>query len=103
MKQIDFTSHPKKTIAELDVLYPPDRLLILEDVLSSKKNFNFIFQDLIDMMKYGFEKDAVRKRRIGRVKHLMMVSSSTASQNFMSHVSTSNPAHSNTKTKSQST
>lgn len=64
MKQIDFTSHPKKTIAELDVLYPPDRLLILEDVLSSKKNFNFIFQDLIDMMKYGFEKDAVRKRPV---------------------------------------
>ena len=64
MAKIDFNSHPKRSFEELNKLYPPDLLLIIEDVLASKKNFNFIFQDLIDIMKYGFEKEEIRKRPI---------------------------------------
>ena len=64
MAKIDFNGHPKKSKEELDTLYPPDLLLIIEDVLASKKNFNLVFQDLIDIMKYGFEIDEVRKRPI---------------------------------------
>lgn len=60
--KIDFTNHPKKSIDELDNLYPSDLLLVIEDVLSSKKTFQMIFQDLIDIMKYGFENESVRKR-----------------------------------------
>ena len=64
MAKIDFTNHPKKSREELDQLYPPDLLLIVEDILQSKKTFQLIFQDLIDIMKYGFEVEAVRKRPI---------------------------------------
>ena len=60
--KIDFTNHPKKSRDELDKLYPANLLLIIEDVLSSKKTFQLIFQDLIDIMKYGFEDANVRKR-----------------------------------------
>ena len=62
--KIDFNGHPKKSKEELDKLYPPDLLLLIEDVLSSKKTFRMIFQDFIDIMKYGFEIEAVRKRPI---------------------------------------
>lgn len=62
MAKIDFNNHPTKSKEELDRLYPPDLLLIIEDVLASKKNFRLIFQDLIDIMKYGFEIDEIRKR-----------------------------------------
>lgn len=64
MAKIDFNGHPKKSKDELDKLYPTDLLLIIEDVLSSKKTFQLIFQDLIDIMKYGFEDASVRKRPI---------------------------------------
>ena len=62
--EIDFHNHPKKSEKELFAQYPPDLLLIIEQVLSSKKTFQMIFQDLIDMMKYGFERNEVRHRII---------------------------------------
>ena len=52
MAKIDFNGYPKHSIEELDRMYPPDLLLIIEDVLATKKNFVAIFQDLIDIMKY---------------------------------------------------
>lgn len=61
---IDFKEHPKKTEEELNKQYPPDLLLIIDQVLSSKKTFQLIFQDLIDIMKYGFEREEVRHRII---------------------------------------
>lgn len=62
--KIDFTSHPIKTKEELDKLYPPDLLLVIEEILESKKTFRLVFQDLIDIMKYGFEYEEIRKRPI---------------------------------------
>ena len=59
---IDFRGHPTKTEQELMKEYPPDLLLIIDQVLASKKTFQIVFQDLIDMMKYGFERDEVRHR-----------------------------------------
>ena len=64
MKDIDFKSIPKQSFEELLAKYPPDLLLIIEDVLADRRNFLFIFQDLIDIMKYGFEKEEIRKRHI---------------------------------------
>lgn len=61
---IDFTGKPKRTPKELEEMYPADILLIVEDILASKKSFQWLFQDLIDIMKYGFEKPEVRKRPI---------------------------------------
>ena len=64
MDKIDFNSHPSKSKEELDKLYPPDLLLVIEDILSSKKTFYLVFQDLIDIMKYGFENEKIRKRPV---------------------------------------
>ena len=64
MAKIDFNGHPKKSKEELDKLYPADLLLVMEEVLSSKKAFQLVFQDLIDIMKYGFEDENVRKRPV---------------------------------------
>lgn len=64
MKEIDFKNSPKSTFEELLKKYPPDLLLIIEDILSDKQSFLFVFQDLIDIMKYGFEKEEIRKRPI---------------------------------------
>lgn len=64
MKEIDFTNHPKKSEEELAKLYPPDLLLIISDIFQSKKTLHLVFQDLIDIMKYGFENAEVRKRLI---------------------------------------
>jgi hypothetical protein len=64
MVEIDFKKHPKKSAGELDKLYPPDLLLILEDIFATKHTFIVIFQDLIDIMKYGFEHEVIRKRPI---------------------------------------
>lgn len=62
MAKINFTDHPKKTVEELDRLYPPDLLFVIEEIFVSKKTFHLIFQDLIDIMKYGFEDARIRKR-----------------------------------------
>ena len=59
---IDFTHHPRLSEAELNKLYPPDLLLIIEDVLKTQRDFVAVFQGLIDLMKYGFERDELRKR-----------------------------------------
>ena len=64
MKEIDFTNHPKKSEEELEQLYPPDLLITISDIFNSKKALHLIFQDLIDIMKYGFEDESVRKRII---------------------------------------
>ncbi len=61
---IDFRNHPRKTEEELLRQYPPDLLLVMDQVLSSRKTFQMIFQDLIDMMKYGFEREEIRHRII---------------------------------------
>lgn len=62
MKQLDFTGKPEQTLEDLYKKYPDDILLIIEDILKDKRGFLMVFQDLIDFMKYGFEKDEIRKR-----------------------------------------
>lgn len=62
MKQLDFTGKPEQTLENLYKKYPDDILLIIEDILKDKRGFLMVFQDLIDFMKYGFEKDEIRKR-----------------------------------------
>lgn len=62
MKQLDFTGKPEQTLENLYKKYPDNILLIIEDILKDKRGFLMVFQDLIDFMKYGFEKDEIRKR-----------------------------------------
>ena len=64
MKDIDFRSTPKVPFEEILKKYPENLLLIIEDILKDRNGFNMIFQDMIDMMKYGFEKEEIRKKAI---------------------------------------
>lgn len=61
---IDFAGRPKKRPEEYDKLYPQNGVFVMEEIMSDKKAFTAFFQDLIDIMKYGFEKEEVRKRII---------------------------------------
>lgn len=61
---IDFKGIPLKSEKELFAQYPPDLMLVMDQVLASRKTFQMIFQDFIDMMKYGYERDEVRHRII---------------------------------------
>lgn len=64
MQEIDFIGKPKKTVEELEVAYPKDLLLVMTEVLSSQQAFRIVFQDLIDILKYGYEHEEVRHREI---------------------------------------
>ena len=64
VEAIDFRNRPLKSPRELDDLYPADILFVMDDVLSSRKAFQMIFQDLLDILKYGFEHEDIRKRII---------------------------------------
>lgn len=56
----DYENPPLKSEKELFSLYNKKMYLIMDDVLATKDAYKTIFQDLLDIMKYGFEKDSVR-------------------------------------------
>lgn len=62
--KIDFNGHPKKTPEELDAIYNDEHFLIIEEILESNKTYNVIFQDLLDILKYGFEYKEIRSRLV---------------------------------------
>jgi hypothetical protein len=62
--KIDYINKPKESLEELLDKYSLDKYLIMDDVLSSHKTYTYIYQQLIDMMKLGFEIEEVRKRPI---------------------------------------
>lgn len=57
---IDYYNKPTKSLDELLEKYNPGIYLILEDVLSSKRSHRFIYQDLLDILKWGFEIKEIR-------------------------------------------
>ena len=61
---IDYVSHPKESLMTLLEKYSPDIYLILDDVLSSKRAFKIIYQDMLDILKWGFEYKEIRTRPI---------------------------------------
>ncbi len=56
---------PEKTL--LDSYFKKDRFLIMHEVMQSVQTFTVVFQDILDIMKYGFEKEEYRKKTI-RIK-----------------------------------
>lgn len=62
--KIDYYEKPKKSLDELLERYNPDVYLILDDVLESKQTFRFIYQDILDILKWGFEREEIRTRLI---------------------------------------
>lgn len=62
--KINYYDKPEKNLEELLLRYKSDIYLILEDVLDSKRSFRFIYQDLLDILKLGFEIKEIRTRPI---------------------------------------
>lgn len=62
--RIDYTNHPALSFEELMSMYATHTVLCLDDVLSSLKTWRVVYQQLIDIMKYGFEDDDVRRTLI---------------------------------------
>lgn len=57
---IDYFNPPSEPLVELLGNFPEDSFLIMEDVLESKRSFRFIYQKMIDIMKYGFNEEPIR-------------------------------------------
>ncbi len=62
--KIDYTNKPESSLENLLEKFSLDTFLIIEDVLSGSKSYAFILQQLIDIMKWGFEIDEIRHRPI---------------------------------------
>lgn len=53
---------PKETLVR--VYFDPNMVLIMDEVLQNLENYTVVFQDLLDIMKYGFEIEEIRKQKI---------------------------------------
>lgn len=63
--EINYFSPPEKSEDGLrEYYFSPSRVFCMDDVLSSNKEYREFFQDLLDILKYGFEKEEVRKHEI---------------------------------------
>ena len=58
---IDYMGKPKETLVELLTRYH-GIYLIMDDVLATKKAFKIVFQDILDILKYGFEIRKIRHK-----------------------------------------
>lgn len=57
--RIDYKNKPKESLEEL-LLRFKNNYLIMDDVLASRKSWQFIYQSMLDIMKLGFEIEEVR-------------------------------------------
>ena len=62
--KIDYFHHPAFPEAELLSMYTPNTILDMDMVLANKENWCRVYQDLLDIMKYGFERKEIRNRTI---------------------------------------
>ena len=59
--KINYGGPPTLGFEELMELYSPKVLLILDEVLSSKETWTVVYQNIWDIMKYGFERKEIRE------------------------------------------
>lgn len=62
--KIDYKNKPTESLESLLDKYNNSMYLIMDDVLSSPKSYSLVYQQLIDIMKWGFEIEEIRKRKI---------------------------------------
>lgn len=62
--KIDYNKHPLLSEAELLSMYTPSTVLDMDMVLANKENWCRVYQDILDIMKYGFERKEIRNRTI---------------------------------------
>lgn len=66
--KIDYEGHPKRPLMELLTDYK-DHYLILDDVLATEDSYTIVYQDILDIMKYGFEYKNIREFPIKFIIH----------------------------------
>ena len=54
MINIDYKNHPKKPFKQIVREYTSN-ILILDDVLAGEDTYSFVYQDILDLLKYGLE------------------------------------------------
>lgn len=63
--KIDYHGKPEESLETLLDKYNPSKMfLIIDDVLSDLRGYNLVLQQLIDIMKLGFEVEEIRHRTI---------------------------------------
>lgn len=68
--KIDYYNKPEESLESLLDKYNPDKMfLIIEDVLSDSHGYQMILQNMIDIMKWGFEVTEIRRRPVNFVFH----------------------------------
>lgn len=60
IEKIDYYGPAHDTLENLLSKYHSEMFLILDDVLQSNQSFRIIFQDVLDILKLGFEKKEIR-------------------------------------------
>lgn len=68
MINIDYKGHPKKPFKQLLHEYS-SRYLVLDDVLADEDTFSYVYQDILDILKYGLEFKMVREMPISFIIH----------------------------------
>lgn len=68
MLHIDYHSHPKKPLKELLHTYGRN-YLILDDVLADEDSYSLVYQDMLDILKYGLEFKNVREYPVHFIIH----------------------------------
>ena len=68
MISIDYKGHPKKPFKQLMHDYTT-KYLILDDVLADEDTYAYIYQDMLDILKYGLEYKAIREMPISFIIH----------------------------------
>ncbi|MCM1214072.1 MAG: hypothetical protein NC548_06080 [Lachnospiraceae bacterium] len=63
--EIDYYSPPLVPWEKLEATYlNPELVLVVHEIMKTEENFTVIFQDLLDIMKYKFEIEEYRKKKI---------------------------------------
>lgn len=68
MVHIDYSGHPKKSLRTLLHQYSSN-VLCLDDVLLDDDTYSYVYQDILDMLKYGLEKKYIREFPIHFILH----------------------------------
>lgn len=68
--KIDYYNKPEESLESLlDKYNPNEMFLIIEDVLSDSRGYQLVLQNMIDIMKWGFEITEIRHRPVHFVFH----------------------------------
>lgn len=68
MLHIDYHGHPKKPLRQLLYEYSSS-MLILDDVLATEESYQYVYQDILDLLKYAMEVKYVREMPINFIIH----------------------------------